>query len=515
MREHVPALQQSASSDLSRLGSLRTLEDVVGQLRELETPAQAPMAPTKSGHQTTGDTLSRFTVRAVEAPATGYAMRGLGDGPIAITDDGMGVAPRLVRALADRGVAATAVTSGVPADHDGVVFLGGLRAPGSVREALDVQREAFRISKAMAPRFASRPGVFVTVQRTGGDFGLAGTDPTKAWLAGLAGLSRTLQHEWSQVSVKAIDCGFDGADAVAMAIADELTHGGPELDVGLCTGRRITLHTAPMELTSSPHDWLNTDPVIVASGGARGITAAALCALAEKYRCRLLLFGRTPLTGIATDDRADAEIHATINRLQRRGADVRYRAVDIRDAAAVADAVAQARRDWGPITGLVHGAGVLADKLVADKTTQQFDEVFSTKVDGLRALLNATTADPLQLICLFSSVVGHHGNRGQCDYAMANATLTSVAAAEAANRPDCLVRSLGWGPWAGGMVSAPVAELLQARGIPLIAPEAGSQAFVAELEGPRDQVEVMLTATDSAGRVPFLMADQHREAVST
>ena len=42
----------------------------------------------------------------------------------------------------------------------------------------------------------------------------------------------------------------------------------------------------------------------------------------------------------------------------------------------------------------LHGAGLLADKRIEDKTTEQFERVFRTKVDGLRVLLSATRTTP-------------------------------------------------------------------------------------------------------------------------
>src|SRR6185295_9026995 len=102
----------------------------------------------------------------------------------------------------------------------------------------------------------------------------------------------------------------------------------------------------------------------------------------------------------------------------------------------------------GPITAIVHGAGVLADKRIADKDEAQFDRVFDTKVAGLRALLAATADDPLAAVCLFSSVAARTGNPGQCDYAMANEVLNLVACAERARRGTaCTVRAIGWAPW--------------------------------------------------------------------
>ena len=121
-------------------------------------------------------------------------------------------------------------------------------------------------------------------------------------------------------------------------------------------------------------------------------------------------------------------------RFKTAGSEARYIALDIRDRAAVAQSLDEVRGDWGPIAGLVHGAGVLADKLIAELTPERFEAVFSTKVEGLEALLDATRKDPLRFIALFSSVAARNGNPGQAAYAMANEVMNRVAHAEAAKR---------------------------------------------------------------------------------
>jgi KR domain len=107
--------------------------------------------------------------------------------------------------------------------------------------------------------------------------------------------------------------------------------------------------------------------------------------------------------------------------------------------------------------------------------------VFETKVDGLRALLEATESDPLDTILLFSSVASRTGNLGQCDYAMANEILNKVAAAESRTRGTCRVRAIAWGPWAGGMVTPALEQHFRERGVPVIQREQGVRHFVAEL----------------------------------
>ncbi|MEM1349267.1 MAG: SDR family oxidoreductase, partial [Myxococcota bacterium] len=200
--------------------------------------------------------------------------------------------------------------------------------------------------------------------------------------------------------------------------------------------------------------------------------------------------------------RGQREIRATLAALEAAGGEARYIATDVRDRDALDAEFASIRADWGPITGVVHGAGVLADAMISKKTKEQFDRVFDTKIEGLRALLHATSADPLRALCMFSSVAARSGNMGQADYAMANEILNKVAAAESARRPDCVVKSLGWGPWEGGMVGPELKAMFEARGISLVGLERGSEAFVDELfEGAGVPIEVVLDGAVSAGGI--------------
>ncbi|MEC9072045.1 MAG: KR domain-containing protein, partial [Myxococcota bacterium] len=178
-------------------------------------------------------------------------------------------------------------------------------------------------------------------------------------------------------------------------------------------------------------------------------------------------------------------------------------------------ALSEVRDDWGPITGIIHGAGVLADKLIAEKTDDQARRVLGTKVRGLHALLGATAEDPLRLIGLFSSVAARSGNRGQSDYAMANEILNKVAWLERARRGgECVVKALGWGPWEGGMVTPELAGHFRSMGVPLIPLQAGAQMLVDEfLNAPPDSVELVMGAAPNpnglgpAGEVAEIQMD--------
>ncbi|MFT4659266.1 MAG: hypothetical protein ACI8V4_003463, partial [Ilumatobacter sp.] len=115
-------------------------------------------------------------------------------------------------------------------------------------------------------------------------------------------------------------------------------------------------------------------------------------------------------------------------------------------------------------------------------------------VDGLRNLLDATANDALAVLCVFSSVAARTGNMGQSDYAMANEVLNKVAIQEHARRGGaCVVKSLGWGPWAGGMVTPALKTHFESLGVELIDLKVGARMLVDELSSPQvDQVEIVL-----------------------
>ncbi len=524
----IPDLPEVDITVMAKLNTLGQIVDYLMQSTPNEVAGFAPPAPLASVPAlgtAPNASLGRYVLEATPAPSTDSLMSGLRDGPIAVTDDGHGVAPALVARLIASGIDA-AVEAAVPhSGYSGVIFLGGLRDLANVDEGVAVNRDGFASAKAAAG------GLFVTVSALGGTFGSAGSDPAQAWASGPTALARTAAREWPRASVKAIDIerGGRGSAAIADVIADELLHGGIELEVGLkAVGERVTLRSVPVDVEPGSLS-VGADDVIVVSGGGRGVTASCVIELARASNATFVLLGRSQLVDepeahrSALDDASlkrsllaeatsrghtltpaelsaaaariatNREIRSTLAAVEHAGGRARYLRVDISDAGSVADAFAIVRRECGAITGVIHGAGVLADKLIVDKTTAQFDTVFDTKVVGLRNLLSSSSADALRLLCVFSSVAARTGNVGQADYAMANEVLNKVAINEGFRRPNCVVKSIGWGPWAGGMVGPSLQAHFDAIGVSLIDLEAGARMFVAELSTPRrDQVDVVL-----------------------
>ena len=457
------------------------------------------------------------------------------DGEIWVTDDDSPFTAELCSILLDHGCTVRKVD---PASAHQVVPTGKLSglvicAPVGGTDDLFLEY-AFQLlknaAKALDQAAREEGAVCVTVSRLDGAFGFgSGTNLKDPLSGGLAGLSKTAALEWPEVSCKAIDLGdFPNAAAAAGAVAVEMLRGGP-VEVGLTPAGRYGLSLAALPAAPPPAiPPLQQDDVVVITGGGRGVTAAAALALAREYRPFLVLLGRSPepmdepawLGGISEEGEikraimqqavgklhpreieeryravlAGRELRATLAQIAETGATAIYRAVDIRDQSAMELLLGEVRRSHGQIRGIVHGAGVLADRLIADKSPEQFEQVYSTKVSGLRALLHATRNDELRFIALFSSSTGRFGRVGQVDYAVANEVLNKIAQTEARRRTGCRAVSINWGPWDGGMVTPALKKVFAAEGIGVIGLVEGGDFLAREIAATGAPVEIVALA---------------------
>jgi NAD(P)-dependent dehydrogenase (short-subunit alcohol dehydrogenase family) len=239
-----------------------------------------------------------------------------------------------------------------------------------------------------------------------------------------------------------------------------------------------------------------------AGGGVRPISsmwqpvsrASAIAAAAIEAELRQVLIGqggRTPAEIEAQVRRivGAREIRDTLAALSGKAASIRYHAADVRDGSAVRAVVQDVYARHGRLDGVVHGAGLLEDRLVKDKDAESFGRVYRTKVDGAVALASAVRPE-LGFFVVFGSVSGIYGNRGQADYAAANDacdTLARVWRTQLRGK----VLAADWGPWAGGgMITPELAREYARRGVTLLDPDAAVSALLREIAGG-DDVQVI------------------------
>ena len=555
LQEDMPDLPAVEAEDL---GALETLLDVLNYLAEKSTaaapvstpkPTQAvPHLKTTAAH----DQIQRQVLRIIDAPAKSARLNIPASASWVIVGEKTDPLTRQVlESLESLGYSASIYTEDNTAEQIHALLV---IAPESGFDDTSMKSYFFSAQRAASTLLKTadkHKTIFATVSRMDGTFGFAGTANESATLSGgLAGFAKTAAYEWPTVTCRAIDIAntYSSVKVAASAIIEALTTDGP-IEIGLQLDRTLTLELAEESIDHLTPATFSKSDVIVVSGGARGVTAEVAIACAIAGSPILILLGRSdapedeePWLANCPDEPSikqaiikqsskklapkdlesayqsiarNRETTLALTRMKQAGSTVEYHAVDIRNADAITAVLSQVRATHGPITGIIHGAGVLADRFIADKTPEQFDSVYDTKVAGLRTLLNALETDPLKHIVLFSSSTGRFGRKGQVDYAIANEILNKWAHRESANRPDCNVVSVNWGPWAGGMVTPSLQAVFASEGIGLIGLLAGADYLLRELSqrGPIETV-ILGQAQSSTNKTSTAIAPTHTFALN-
>jgi NAD(P)-dependent dehydrogenase (short-subunit alcohol dehydrogenase family) len=344
---------------------------------------------------------------------------------------------------------------------------------------------------------------------------------------------KSVSREWPEVSCRTVDFEFEASSStVAQALLDELGAPKGDAEIGYENGVRQSLRSIPAPLPKLLSGLnLDRESVVLITGGARGITAAIAIELAKNFQCRLVLAGRSPLPTAPESERTagltdakqlkaallkqagesgrpftpasieasfrkllqEREIRSNLAAMSAAGSSVEYYAVDVTDASAFGALIEEIYARQKRIDGVIHGAGIIEDKLLRDKTPASFDRVIAPKVAGALALTERLRPATLRFLVFFSSVSARYGNRGQSDYAAANEVLDKLAWRLNARWPG-RVLSINWGPWKteNGMVSSALAGQFAKAGVQLIDPIEGPKIFLNELlYGKKEDAQVV------------------------
>jgi NAD(P)-dependent dehydrogenase (short-subunit alcohol dehydrogenase family) len=518
--------------------------------------------------------ISRMRLSVVDAGEPSVAAPAATSGVVLLTDDGRGIAEMMRERLAEQGIAGIVLPTGsrediahavdaVRREHDGVaavVHLAPLagdlpRDPREFFARLDRELIAlFTLARGFESDLRSRSGTVLAATALGGAFGVDTADGGWPGSAAVSGFIKSLAREWPEVCCKTVDfeAASDG-DRIVAALTSELGWRDGLIEVGYRAGRRRTLVAVPAPLEAhEPALALDDRSIVLITGGARGITAEIARELAERFRPTLVLAGRSPLPdapepaelSTCTDERqlraalvdrcrrlgdtpvfADIEaactrilhareIAASIAAMRAAGAAVEYHAVDVADAGAFDALIGDVYARHHRIDGVIHGAGVIEDKLIAEKTLESFERVLRPKIAGALTLARSLRPESLGFLAFFSSVSARYGNRGQSDYAAANEILNRLAASLNGQWPARVV-SIDWGPWqtSSGMVSAELAGRFAEAGVSLITRASGRRAFVDELLfGDSRDAEVIWGGPAKNAGMPCVSAASFRAA---
>jgi acyl transferase domain-containing protein/NAD(P)H-dependent flavin oxidoreductase YrpB (nitropropane dioxygenase family)/NAD(P)-dependent dehydrogenase (short-subunit alcohol dehydrogenase family)/acyl carrier protein len=364
--------------------------------------------------------------------------------------------------------------------------------------------------------------MIVAATGRGGSFGIGDTaSPDLPSHQALSEFCRTVALEIPEARCRVIDLDMsDPTMILREKVIQELGSGDATFEAGLPGDRRLTPAIQLAPLTSSRRSPIARDWVFLITGGARGITAEVARLIADRYGSTLIIAGASPFpveeesddtSGIFDAGKLKAilmerlrasgaavrpadvdammqrllrgrEIRSTIKALKRAGASVEYHAVDVRDEASFGGLIDDIYRRFDRLDVVVHGAGIIEDRLIRDKAPESFDRVVHTKADSSYILAEKLRPGSLRCLLLMSSITAVFGNRGQADYGAANGAMNGFAR-RMARKLRFPVVAVNWGPWhQPNMVPEHVRRQFISGGIQIIPLAAGAAAAINEIE---------------------------------
>ncbi|WCD94517.1 SDR family NAD(P)-dependent oxidoreductase [Streptomyces sp. HUAS 31] len=345
---------------------------------------------------------------------------------------------------------------------------------------------------------SAAPRLFVVVRgsQAAGDSTQV-THPQQAlgWGFGLA-----VAQEYPELRTTLVDLPPTGG---ADALWNQLRHADDERLVALRGTERLVPRLTRTRPDDAGHGTTSPDGAYLITGGLGGLGRVVAERLVRRGARRLALMSRGA---------PDADARDWIRQFEARGVTVHLARADVADRAGLTAALDAVRQELGPITGVVHAAGVLDDATIANLTDERVLRVLAPKVLGA-ALLTELTPDAADFV-LFASAAGLLGSAGQSPYSAANAFLDAWA--HHLSRTDRRALSLDWGAWSGvGMVSESGArEAETARsGLVAFSAQDGGELFERVLTTARRQLAPlaldweMLALDPDAARTRPILAD--------
>ncbi|HEY4458792.1 MAG TPA: SDR family NAD(P)-dependent oxidoreductase [Pseudonocardiaceae bacterium] len=275
---------------------------------------------------------------------------------------------------------------------------------------------------------------------------VSGADDVEPVKAALVGAIRALDAELPTVTCRLVDVA---GRAIADELADEVRAPAPVLTALRGPRRWLPAERAWQEPADREPVGLRAHGIYVITGGLGGLGIQVALGLARTgLRPHLVLLGRH-----APSEQA----RSAIGEMELLGATVRVGQCDVADPASVRATLADVRGAAGPISGVLHLAGVAGGGVFQLRDRAKVDTVLRAKVYGTLALFDVLADAPLDFFCSFSSRAAIGASIGNCDYGAANAVLDALTVHAPGPRGRRL--SVNWPAWAGAGMAV---ELLAA-----------------------------------------------------
>jgi len=224
---------------------------------------------------------------------------------------------------------------------------------------------------------------------------------------------------------------------------------------------------------------LGRKSVIVAIGGAKGITFSLIKNISQKYNPVIFLAGKSP--------KEHEVVRRNMGELKKNNPKIYYESLDARDKGSLVRLFLNIEKKYGKIDMVINGAGSVSVGFLKDKTDSEIEQEFGNKVLPAYHLLDLLSKYKATRLVNFSSVVSKYGSAGQSIYTAAN-ELVHLLSLE-----HVFASVIHWPPWEGvGMTAEKwVLQKLNEYGTSLIDPVDAGKLFELDLMAKEKSVYYM------------------------
>ena len=237
----------------------------------------------------------------------------------------------------------------------------------------------------------------------------------------------------------------------------------------------------PTHKITPAHQTYTGTYLITGGMGAIGLQIAQW--LVTKGVTNIVLLGRNDIK---------PELESSLKKIQDK-TQVKLIKADIANTDQLAQVLIQIELELPPLKGVVHCAGIISDRTIAQQDWHSFQQVLAPKVQGAWNLHHLTQKYDLENFILFSSASSLLGSAGQANYCAANAFLDTLA--HARRNLGLPAIAINWCAWknTGLAANTQITKALKQQGIGSIKPNQGIEILE----------QLLLNAPAQIGVIPF------------
>jgi acyl transferase domain-containing protein/acyl carrier protein len=238
-------------------------------------------------------------------------------------------------------------------------------------------------------------------------------------------VGKVIEQEYPHLSCRAIDA--DAGTDMGLLIDEIIQPDHRQYLVAYREGRRYAQCFGKAEVRAE-RNTLRRDGNYIITGGTGDIGLETALYLSQTGCGSITLLGRSGFYPREEWDRPELNEYeqkkvSILRQIESNGTRLFIATADVCDYEALKSVLERTRREAGPISGIIHSAGLAGAGYILRKENKDAQKILDPKVKGTWYLDQLTVGDDLDFLVLYSSAVTQSGEAGQSDYVAANTYL--------------------------------------------------------------------------------------------